>query len=292
VSLLRQRVFGILAGYEDCNDHDTLRSDPILKMVADRLPKDHPLASQPTLSRFENLATPAVLQSLIDFLITTGIERLKQHHGGKLPATINLNVDATDDPTHGQQQLTFFHGYFEQYQYFPLIISKPSTKHVFVEWLRPGTVHASLGAGDDLLRVVKALRKERPDTQIHVRADAEFGMPDMLATCDQNRLTFIPSAVGTFPPMPGSRSRRKNSCSRPWWPMKRPVKSSVYSIPLNTSVILGPPPPTYRQGGMPSTRYQSPLGCDRPANGSKGAFCAEPPKNRKNKHNRSLPFNM
>lgn len=190
VSMLRQRVFGILAGYEDCNDHDTLRNDPILKMVADRLPEDAPLASQPTLSRFENLATPTVLQALTDFLITTGIERLKQHHGGKLPATITLDVDATDDPTHGQQQLTFFHGYFEQYQYFPLIISEPITKHVFVAWLRPGTVHASLGADDDLMRVVNALRKERPDIQIHVRADAGFAMPGMYAVCDENNLTF------------------------------------------------------------------------------------------------------
>lgn len=189
-SMLRQRMFGILAGYEDCNDHDTLRNDPILKMVADRLPEDDALASQPTLSRFENLATPEVLQRLIDFLITTGIERLKQHHGGQLPATITLDVDATDDPTHGQQQLTFYHGYFDQYQYFPLIISEPITKHVFVAWLRPGTMHASLGANEDLMRVVNALRRERPDIQIHVRADAGFAMPDMYATCDQNPLTF------------------------------------------------------------------------------------------------------
>ena len=190
VSMLRQRVFGILAGYEDCNDHDTLRNDPIFKMVADRLPEDDPLASQPTLSRFENQATPAALQGLTDFLITTGIERLKQHHDGKLPATITLDVDATDDPTHGQQQLAFYHGYFEQYQYFPLMISEPITKHVFVAWLRPGAVHAALGADDDLRRVVNALRKERPDMQIHVRADAGFAMPRMYAVCEENNLTF------------------------------------------------------------------------------------------------------
>jgi hypothetical protein len=190
VSMLRQRLFGILAGYEDCNDHDTLRDDPLFKLLADRLPEDDALASQPTLSRFENLVTPAVLQKLIDFTIATGIERLKQHHGGQLPATITLDLDATDDPTHGQQQLTFFHGYYEQYQYYPLIISEPTTKHVFVAWLRPGTVHASLGADDDLLRVVAALRKERPDIHIHVRADAGFGLPKMYEVCEQNGLTY------------------------------------------------------------------------------------------------------
>ena len=109
-SMLRQRVFGILAGYEDCNDHDTLRDDPVFKLIAERLPDGAALASQPTLSRFENLATAAVLQKLIDFNITTGIERLRQHHGGQLPASLTLDLDATDDPTHGHQQLTLFHG--------------------------------------------------------------------------------------------------------------------------------------------------------------------------------------
>ena len=190
LSMLRQRLFGILAGYEDCNDHDTLRDDPVFKLIADRLPDDEPLASQPTLSRFENLATPAVLQKLIDFTISTGIEHLKQKHGGKLPASITLDLDATDDPTHGHQQLTLFHGYFGQYQYFPLIISEPTTKHIFLAWLRPGTVHASLGAEDDLMRVVNALRKERPDIVIHVRADAGFGLPRMYEICEENGLTY------------------------------------------------------------------------------------------------------
>jgi hypothetical protein len=188
--MLRQRLFGILAGYEDCNDHDTLRSDPIFKLVSGRLPDEQPLASQPTLSRFENLATPAVLQRLIDFTIATGIERLRQKHGGQLPASITLDLDATDDPTHGHQQLTLFHGYYGQYQYYPLIISEPTTKHVFVPWLRPGTMHAALGADDDLMRVVDALRKERPDIAIHVRGDAGFGVPWMYKICEENGLSY------------------------------------------------------------------------------------------------------
>jgi len=190
LSMLRQRLFGILAGYEDCNDHDTLRNDPVFKLIADRLPEDKALASQPTLSRFENLATPAVLQQLIDFTIATGIERLKFKHGGALPASITLDLDATDDPTHGRQQLTLFHGYFGQYQYFPLILSEPTTRHVFVAWLRPGTMHASLGADDDLMRVVSALRKERPDIAIHVRGDAGFGLPGMYGICEENGLSY------------------------------------------------------------------------------------------------------
>jgi hypothetical protein len=190
ISMLRQRFYGILAGYEDCNDHDTLRDDPVFKLVAGRLPQDDALASQPTLSRFENLIDPATIQRLIGFLIDTGIEALKRKHGGTLPASITLDLDATDDPTHGDQQLTLFHGYYGQYQYFPLIISEPTTKHVFVAWLRPGTVHAALGADDDLMRVVNALRKEQPDIQIHVRGDAGFGVPWMYAVCEQNGLSY------------------------------------------------------------------------------------------------------
>jgi hypothetical protein len=190
ISMLRQRLFGILAGYEDCNDHDTLRDDPVFKLVAGRLPQDDALASQPTLSRFENAVTPAELQKLIDFNIATGIERLKQNHGGTLPASITLDLDATDDPTHGHQQLTLFHGYYGQYQYFPLIISEPTTRHVFLAWLRPGTVHASLGADDDLMRVVTALRKERPDIAVHVRGDAGFGLPAMYDVCEANGLSY------------------------------------------------------------------------------------------------------
>ncbi len=189
LQMLRQRIFGILAGYEDCNDHDVLRDDPALKLAADRLPDDDPLASQPTLSRFENSVTPADLQRLIDFTIAIGVQRLKDKHGGSLPASITLDLDATDDPTHGNQQLTLFHGYYGQYQYFPLIISEPTTKHVFVAWLRPGTMHASLGAEDDLMRVVNALRKERPDIQIHVRGDGGFGLPRMYEVCENNNLT-------------------------------------------------------------------------------------------------------
>lgn len=190
LSMLRQRLYGILAGYEDCNDHDTLRDDPVFKLIADRLPEDEALASQPTLSRFENLATPAILQKMIDFTIATGISRLKHKHGGQLPASITLDLDATDDPTHGQQQFTFYHAFFGQYQYLPLIISEPTTKHVFLAWLRPGTVHAALGAEDDLMRVVQALRQERPDIQIHVRGDAGFGVPWMYDICEQNGLIY------------------------------------------------------------------------------------------------------
>lgn len=188
--MLRQRLFGMLADYEDCNDHDTLRTDPVLKIVSGRLPEDDPLASQPTLSRFENSITIPCLYKLLDFVLATGIERLKEENGGQLPASVVLDLDATDDPAHGQQQLVLFHGFYNQYQYLPLIISEPTTKHVFVAWLRPGTFHAATAADDDLMRVVRALRQDRPDIRIHVRGDAGFGVPWMYKVCEENGLTY------------------------------------------------------------------------------------------------------
>ena len=195
--MLRQRLYGILADYEDCNDHDDLRDDPVFKLVAGRLPGDAPLASQPTLCRFENALLIPALHKLVDFTIATGVERLKEKHGGgggeasrTLPDEVVLDLDATDDPAHGRQQLSLFHGYYDQHQYFPLVISEPTTRHVFLAWLRPGAVHAALGADDDLVRVVNALRAARPDVKIHVRGDAAFGVPWMYQVCEKSGLSY------------------------------------------------------------------------------------------------------
>ncbi len=185
-----QRVYGILAGYEDCNDHDVLRDEPVFKLIAGRQIQDDPLASQPTLSRFENSVTPAELQRLIDFNIDTGIEQLQHKHEGPLPDCITLDLDTTDDPCHGDQQLRLFHGYYDQYQYLPLIISEPTTKHVFMAWLRPGTLTPTLGADEDLMRVVDKLRQVRPDVKIHVRGDGDFGKPVMYKCCEKPGITY------------------------------------------------------------------------------------------------------
>jgi len=191
-TMLRQRVFGIVAGYEDCNDHDALRGEPLFRLVAGPAGggPEAPLASQPTLSRFENAVPIAALHRLLGFLLDTGIERLRDRHGGALPASVTLDLDATDDPTHGHQQLSLFHGYYRQHQYLPLIISEPTTRHVLVAHLRHGTAHAALGADDELRRVVGALRAARPDIRVHVRGDGGFGCPAMYAACEALGVTY------------------------------------------------------------------------------------------------------
>jgi hypothetical protein len=183
--MVRQRIYGILAGYEDCNDHDTLRGDPVLKMVSGKKPNDDDLASQPTLSRFENAIDIPSLWRLHDFFIDDFIDSFDAP-----PASLTLDVDATDDPCHGQQQLALFHGFYEQYQYFPLIISCDETKQILWAALRPGTVHAALGADDDIEYVVNRLRQAWPDVVIYVRGDAGFGMPWMYAVCERLELPY------------------------------------------------------------------------------------------------------
>lgn len=183
--MVRQRLYGILAGYEDCNDHDTLRGDPVFKIVSGRAPADDDLASQPTLSRFENLIDIASLWQLHDFFLGDFIRSFERP-----PAFLTLDLDAVDDPCHGDQQLALFHGFYDQYQYLPLIISCAETKQVLWCALRPGNVHAALGADDDLEYIVRRLRAAWPDVVIHVRGDAGFGMPWMYAVCERLDLPY------------------------------------------------------------------------------------------------------
>jgi len=186
LSMVRQRVYGILAGYEDANDHDALRDDPVFKMIAGKLPDDDPLASQPTLSRLENMVNVSSLLRLADLTIAQGVERVRRKHGGAVPSRVTIDLDPTDDPTHGQQQLTLFHGFYGQHQYYPMIVSEPTTKHVFVAWLRHGTAGAALGADDDVRRVATALQRVNPKTRLLVRGDTNLGNPEMYKLCEQD----------------------------------------------------------------------------------------------------------
>ena len=109
LEMVRSRVYGILAGYEDQNDHDTLRADPVFKLIADRSPVDTDLASQPTLSRFENAISIKSLKRLRDVFIDQFIASFDTP-----PRHLTFDLDAVDDPAHGHQQLTFWHGHYDQ----------------------------------------------------------------------------------------------------------------------------------------------------------------------------------
>jgi DDE family transposase len=178
--MARSRIYGILADYEDQNDHDSLRHDPVFKLLAGRRPDDRPLASQPTLSRFENVINIRSLKNLRALFVAQFIASFATP-----PGHLTFDMDAVDDPTHGAQQLALFHGYFDQYQYFPLLTTCAETDQFVMVSLRPGAVHAALGADDDLAYLVGRLREVWPTVHIRLRGDAGFGVPWMYDICER-----------------------------------------------------------------------------------------------------------
>lgn len=183
--MVRMRVFGILAGYQDQNDHDTLRTDAVFKLIAERSPTDADLASQPTLSRFENQVNIVSLKRLRKVFVDQFIAWFAQP-----PLSLIFDLDAVDDPTFGSQQLTLFHGFYQQYQYLPLVITSAETEQVVMVSLRHGTAAASLGADDDLEYLVRRVREAWPNVRIHVRGDCGFGNPAMYEVCERLEIIY------------------------------------------------------------------------------------------------------
>ena len=183
--MVRMRIFGILADYPDQNDHDVLRSDPVFKLIAGRSPDANDLASQPTLSRFENAIDVRSLRRLQDVFIDQFIASFDEP-----PVRLTLDIDPFDDPTHGQQQLTFFHGYYRQYQYLPRVITCAENDLVVMVCLLFGTAHPTLGAGDDLRYLVRRLREAFPGVRIHLRADSGFGVPAMYEVSEHLEIDY------------------------------------------------------------------------------------------------------
>lgn len=180
LEMVRMRVYGILADYADQNDHDLLRSDPIFKLLCGRSIHDEDLASQPTLSRFENAIDTHSFFHLRAMLLDQFIASFD-----KPPQTLTLDIDPFDDPTHGAQQLTFFHGYYGQYQYLPRLITCAENDLVLNLTLLYGSAHPALGADEDLEYVVGRLRQAWPGVRIHVRGDSGFGVPAMYDICER-----------------------------------------------------------------------------------------------------------
>ena len=172
---LRQRLYQIALGYADCNDADRLRHDPLLKSVCDRTPQAEGLSSQPTLSRLENAVDARTLRALL-----REIEEQYVRSFTEAPAVIVLDIDSTDDPTHGQQQLSFFHKYYDQHMYHPLLIFDGERGQLVSAVLRPGNAHAARGAMGVLRRIIHRLKQRFPHVQIVVRGDSAFAVPRVL----------------------------------------------------------------------------------------------------------------
>jgi hypothetical protein len=206
-AILSQQVYQILADYADCNDAQRLRHDPLFQTVADVSPAaEQPLASGSTLARFQQAFTrrqaerPPEERDVLGEVDAAQSQRLKILNDylpelfirtrRRTPTVITIDLDASDDPTHGQQVLTGFHGYFEQHQYFPLFAFDGDTGFPLAAWLRPGTVHASCGAVDALHTIVTRLRAAWPHVRIQVRGDTGFAVPAMYEYCEREGLLY------------------------------------------------------------------------------------------------------
>lgn len=201
--LVRQRVFGLALGYEDLNDHDELRTDPLLASVvgkADPTGSDRrqeqdrgkPLAGKSTLNRLEwgtvkqdryrriSLDTEAVDRFFVDVFLAAHPQA---------PTEIVLDLDATDDPLHGEQEGRFFHGYYGGYCYLPLYIFCGS--HLLCARLRQANVDASFGAVSELERIVTQVRQRWPEVRIIVRGDSGFAREELMGWCENHGVDFV-----------------------------------------------------------------------------------------------------
>ena len=186
-AILRQRLFALIAGYQDANDHTRLRHDAVLQTVAAEEAK--PLGSQPTLSRFENAATARQIAELNRLLVAMFIQQMRAR--GERPRRLVLDIDATDDPCHGQQQLALFNGFYNQYMYLPNLLFERTTGLLLGVRLQAGNADASRRAVQLLKPVVKALRDAWPDVEILLRADAGYAAPRLYRFCEDNGLEYL-----------------------------------------------------------------------------------------------------
>ena len=195
-TLVGQRIIGIALGYEDLNDHETLRHDPLMAVLAGKLEARRAncaaVAGKSTLNRLE-LSKPepsryhkisydaaAVDKLFVDLF-------LEAHRTA--PREITLDLDATDDPLHGEQEGRFFHGYYKSYCYLPLYIF--CGRHLLCAKLRRANIDASAGSVEEVARIVAQIRRRWPEVRILLRADSGFTRDDLMTWCEQNNVDYL-----------------------------------------------------------------------------------------------------
>ena len=198
--LVRQRVFGIACGYEDCNDAERLAEDPMQKLLVDRdAIEGSALASQSTLSRFENALGPKALMRMGNALADTVIARHRKRLKGRVKR-ITVELDPTDDPTHGAQQLSFFNGHYDTWCYLPVAgfvqFDEEPEQYLFAYLLRPGNADAKLGAIGLLRRILARLRAAFPKARVLVRLDGGFAGPEMFDYLEAERVDYVVAMAG------------------------------------------------------------------------------------------------
>ena len=183
--LLAQRIFGIALGYEDLNDHLTLRHDPLFGVLTEQRPDpDRPLASPSTFSRWENAATRASFVRMHQVFIE---QFLTAHR--RPPKEIVLDFDATDDPVHGTQEGRFFHGFYGNYCFLPLYVF--CGDHLLAAYLRPSNIDPAKHARAILKLLVERIRQDWPKTRIIFRADSGFCRWKLLRWCERHEVGYV-----------------------------------------------------------------------------------------------------
>jgi hypothetical protein len=195
-TLVGQRIVGLALGYEDLNDHDELRHDPVMAILAGKLEARRsdcaPVAgkstlnrlelSRPTPSRYHKIGHdgPAIERLFVDLFI--------EAHS-RAPKQIILDLDATDDPLHGEQEGRFFHGYYGGYCYLPLYVF--CGRHLLAAKLRRANIDASAGAVEEVARIVAQIRSRWPRVRILLRADSGFARDALMSWCERHRVDFL-----------------------------------------------------------------------------------------------------
>jgi len=184
VQLIIQRLYGIVAGYEDQNDADKLRYDGLFQMIAGKDGLGEDLGSQPTISRLENSVSAHEVGALNDLLTESFIQ--SQEH----PAFLILELDSTDDPAHGQQQFVEFNGFYGQHMYHPLLIHEGLSACLLGTFLRPGTAHSAENILATVQPIVARLKEAFPHAVMLLRADCGFAVPRLYDFCEANGIAY------------------------------------------------------------------------------------------------------
>jgi len=222
VALVRQRVFAIAHGDPDGNDAATLARDPALRLACERSPLGkEPLASQPTLSRFENTAEPRRLLRMAEALCRTVLAHQQQTRRQRPPRLLRLDLDPTCDPTHGQQEFSAFNGFSGTRCYLPLLVTvsfdEEPTKYLVAAVLRPGNASAMTGTLGVLRRLVELVREYFPQVRVRLRADSAFAVPQLLECWEAAGLEYVigmPTNAVLARASPRLLSRARARCRR------------------------------------------------------------------------------
>lgn len=192
IEMLRERVFGIACGYPDSNDADRLRNDPAMQIVCER--RGEPLASQATLSRFENAPSSTDLLRMAYALTDAVVDYERQKRRRSKVRQITIDMDPTEDPTYGGQQLTFFNSYYDNWCYLPMVttiqFAGDPEQYIVAPALRPGNAKGSLGAVSILKRLVARLEEAFPKARLRVRMDGGFADESVFSWLEARRLEY------------------------------------------------------------------------------------------------------